>query len=376
MSYSLSILVPTINRYPYLKELIYLINSFNSLEIELVIQDNSTDNSEFLSYLNKNKYPWINYSYSSGYLTSVENFDKAVMNSKGEYLCFIGDDDGVVRNVTTYVYWMKKNNIDALRGGRSDYYWPETGINGGFLYNDTISKKVQILKPITELNYMLSNGCQGLSKIPLLYTGIVKKSILEEIYKIGGTYFPGASGDIANGVALCFLVKKYAYIENPIVISGTSRNTGGGVHKTKKRRLELTDVSFISKTTVTDWEKTIPPIWSGLLVWPESAIKALRYMSKEIYIDKVNLNLSLAAFAVKNKSYFNLAYRFAKSKSKFIFYFLFIIVKYVFTGVLDKVIRFKTQNKKCIGGDIHYNVKNIFDAENILYQKIGDIKDL
>lgn len=376
MSYSLSILVPTINRYPYLKELIYLINSFNSLEIELVIQDNSTDNSEFLSYLDNKKHSWINYSYSSGYLTSVENFDKAVKNSKGEYLCFIGDDDGVVRNIITYVHWMKKHNIDALRGGRSDYYWPETGINGGFLYNDTISKKVQILKPITELNYMFNNGCRGLSKIPLLYTGIVKKTILEEIYKIGGTYFPGASGDIANGVALCFLVEKYAYIENPIVISGTSKNTGGGVHKTKKRRLQLTDVSFISKTTVADWEKSIPPIWHGLLVWPESAIKALRYMSKESYIDKLNLNLSLAAFAVKNKSYFNLAYRFAKSKSKFIFYFLFIIVKYVFTGILDKVVRFKTQHKKCIGGDIHKNVKNIFDAENILYQKIGDIKDL
>ena len=48
MGYLLSIVVPTKNRYYYLKSLIKLVQSFNSNEIELVVQDNTENNSEIL----------------------------------------------------------------------------------------------------------------------------------------------------------------------------------------------------------------------------------------------------------------------------------------------------------------------------------------
>ena len=44
----LSIVVPTKNRYYYLLKLIELVESIGSPELELVIQDNSDDNDEFL----------------------------------------------------------------------------------------------------------------------------------------------------------------------------------------------------------------------------------------------------------------------------------------------------------------------------------------
>ena len=113
MGYLLSIVVPTKDRYIYLEKLVDLIISFQTEEIELVIQDNSKDNAKFNDFISEriNRHSWIKYYYNSQYLTSVQNFDCAVKNCTGDYICFIGDDDGVVRNITRYTKWMKENDI-------------------------------------------------------------------------------------------------------------------------------------------------------------------------------------------------------------------------------------------------------------------------
>ena len=86
----LSIVVPTKDRYQYLKVLISLIDSFKSDEIELVIQDNSEDNKDFLLFLSEGDYSFINYNYTKGQIPMSTNSDKAILNSNGEYICFIG----------------------------------------------------------------------------------------------------------------------------------------------------------------------------------------------------------------------------------------------------------------------------------------------
>ena len=52
----LSIVVPTKNRYYYLKYLIRLVDNLHSEEVELVIQDNSDYNNEFVEYLKKKSF--------------------------------------------------------------------------------------------------------------------------------------------------------------------------------------------------------------------------------------------------------------------------------------------------------------------------------
>ena len=48
----LSIVVPTKNRYIYLFELIKLLASFKRTDFEMVIQDNSTNNKQFIDNIN------------------------------------------------------------------------------------------------------------------------------------------------------------------------------------------------------------------------------------------------------------------------------------------------------------------------------------
>jgi glycosyltransferase involved in cell wall biosynthesis len=371
MSYIVSIIVPTKNRYQYLKYLIALIDSFKLDELELVIQDNSDNNGEIVEYLRQFSNENIRYFHTNEKLSMSGNADKAVLNSTGEYVCFIGDDDGICRNIIDCVKWMKTNGIDTLRTGLTMYTWDDYNKS---IFKNNLSQTLRFKKtspqyffvdPVKELEYCLNIGFQNLANMPLLYTGIVKREILDEVYKIGKTYFPGGSPDISNGVVLCFYSKSHAIINTPIVISGTSLMTGGGILRKKGRTTNLEDVDFISQSVKDNWEPNIPRIWSGRLAWPESGIKALKYVKQEDFLKKMNYNYMFASFSFYYKKYFTVAFRFAPSKIKFLLSYIKIFISVFFRVSKNRLQSFFDPDTSH-GMIIVRNVKSIIDAENFL----------
>lgn len=145
----LSIVVPTKNRYYYLKYLIQLIENLHSDEIEMVIQDNSDDNSDFLDYLKVNNFDFIRYDYTKGQIPMSDNADKAVLNSTGEYICFVGDDDGVTNYIIDGVHWMKENGIEVVKSASLNYFWPDApqGHSSEIIFLP-FSGKVEFLNPL------------------------------------------------------------------------------------------------------------------------------------------------------------------------------------------------------------------------------------
>jgi len=370
MSYPISVVVPTKNRYKYLKSLIELIIGFETDELELVIQDNSDNNQEFEEWLASKKYPWLKYYYCSDKLTSIQNFDFAINNSTGDYVTFIGDDDGVTRTIIECSKWMKKNNVEALRSAKSIYNWMESGM-GGVLYSERLSKKVEYINPIKELQKILRNGCQGIDNIPVTYVGIVKKKVLSKIYKDYGTYFPGgASADIANGVALCFYVKRYIKINIPIVITGDSKCTGGVADRAKP--LKFSDVPFMAKAYGEQWEGDLPKYWLGVIVWPESAIKSLRALKKEEFITYINYNKIIASSIIKAGSKFSVFYQYGSSSFAIWNEILGIKLKRYYRGVMKRLVQFLSLGKYSYKNYRFSEVRDIIKAE----EKLLSITDI
>ena len=248
----LSIVVPTKDRYKYLKHLISLIDSFNSNRIELVLQDNTANNEEFLDFLKQKEYPYIKYFYNKEQLSVSYNSDLAILNSTGEYVCFIGDDDGVLPNIIDCVKWMKKNDIDALRPAITIYNWPDfwdIGKNklSKALFYDSFSYAVNEHNSIEELQELANHGFVHIYTIPKVYQGIVKRKCLNEIYKISGTYSPGPSPDMATAVALSFVVKNFVVINLPVILIGQGQTVGGGERKLKGGVKKVDEVPFCQK---------------------------------------------------------------------------------------------------------------------------------
>lgn len=362
----LSIVVPTKNRYQYLYCLVDLIRGFESNDIELVIQDNSDDNTEFVNYLDKVKYSWLSYYYRWDRLTSIENFDMGLRNCKGEFVCFIGDDDGVTHHIIECARWMKKNNIQAVRSAKTYYNWPEV-TPGGLITCETSKKVIEFLNPIEELKKILNEGCQFLENIPVTYAGLVKREVLESIYSVYGTYFPGgASADIANGVALCFYVKRYVKVNIPIIITGTSKNTGGVSNRNKP--LPFTEVPFISKSVADNWEGILPSYWLGPLVWPESAIKSLRAIGKESFILELDHNKIMARTVMRYRFRREELEPYIKSGVKVKTNILRYWLRYYFNGMIGKTITILSRGRKGLHQRRAIGAETIVEAENRLMQ--------
>lgn len=329
----ISIIIPTKNRYSYLKCLIQLLVSYQKHEMEIVIQDNSDDNSSFIDFLDTIKYDNLKYHYCSSALSVIENSNLAVNHSSGEYVCFIGDDDGVMPRIADFALWMKVNNIDSAITNRPNYYWPDIihklhDFSGSLSYF-RFTNKVKYLDPMKELDTCLKKGGSSLENMPRLYHGIVSRKCLDKLYIMCSSYFPGPSPDMANAVALSTFVEKHVYFDYPLIIAGVGFSSTGGAGVRKNHIGKLEDISFLPKDTIANWETGIPKIWTGQTIWAESAIKALRVTNNEVFLRKFNYNYLYASFFVFHIRLIRNYFQFVRG-----FFSIFQIMYYMFLIVL------------------------------------------
>ena len=371
MDYLLSIIVPTKDRYYYLEYLIQLIKSYKTNEIELVIQDNTYDNTEILDYIERLDYPHLKYFYNKNHLSQSENSDQAILNSTGEYVCFIGDDDAVTRNIVECVKWMKINNYDILKSEAALYRWPsfkETPELAASMMIANYSGGVKILDNKEELIKCIDNSFIGLRNMPKVYNGIVKRSLLNEIYNRTGTFFPGPSPDMANAVALAVLYPSCVYIDFPIIIGGRSGISGGDPDKYKQHGCaRIEDVPQLPIDAAEKWEKELPKIWCVETVWPESGIKALKSLNATEYLNMIDYEKILARFVVQRRWFWKMALKKSKNKVKF----AYLTIK----GFWNKKINAKKMSTNLAKGvsennlNVIHDIDNIIQVENIIAEK-------
>lgn len=303
----LSIVVPTKDRYDCLKCLIALIDGFKCPDIEMIIQDNTCDNTAFLKYLNESEYSFVKYYYTQEQISVCDNSELAILHATGEYISFIGDDDGVVQCIMEYVSWMKQNSIDALIVQNPIYTWP--GVQSkvfdfsGTLMLKKSKGKLTPISPLLELRKVLSMGGVTLARLPRIYQGIVSRHALEQLHEACGTFFPGPSPDMANAVALSFIIKKCFYLDLPLIISGQSKKSSAGMGASHQHKGEIKSVPFLPQNCEALWEKSIPRIWTGETVWAESCVKALKNMGHDELYSEFNLNALYAKFLLNNSQY-------------------------------------------------------------------------
>lgn len=375
----LSVVIPTKDRYKYLKKLISLIDSYNLNELELIIQDNSFDNSEIIQFLNLKPRTYLKYFYCKDSISMTENVDLAIHNSSGEYVCLLGDDDGFLPNIVNCVKWMKSNNIDALQTAVTIYNWPdffdfEGKDTNGELHLDNFSNEINEIDCIKSLQQLSNRGFRHIYTIPKVYQGIVKRSCLDEVYKIGETYSPGPSPDMATAVALSFVVKKFITINLPVIIVGQSVHVGGGERLLKGGVKNIDDVPFLPNGAKNKWSNRIPKVWCSQTVWPESAIKAIEYMNKEKDI-KINYEFILAWFIETHPEEKNMALNL--SRNKVILYIYLIYYRFlapIIYSIRRLIIFFKFNNNRIENNDnLVSDISDIEQASNYLVKRYSKI---
>jgi glycosyltransferase involved in cell wall biosynthesis len=377
----LSIVVPTINRYDTLKPLLEALLNWESCEFEIVIHDNSADNKDFLFLLNQYADERIKYYYQSGYLSAIENCDLAISKANGQYICFIGDDDGLSFKIIDLCKWMSSQNIDSAYCNIALYTWPDSqhskSVNYGYngiLILPKFSDIIELVNLEDEYNKVLTSGGQSMYRIPRVYQGVVSKKCLDLLNNQLGTYFPGPVPDMSNAMGLYGKVTRHCYVDLPVIISGHSKKSMSGKNSRREHQGEIKSEKSLPLQTGSNWDSFIPFFWSAPTIWAQACIEATKRIGES---GRLNLfkyhKLYASCFVYCNYSFYS---RVLKS----IFYKRSFIQRYLilFKTILHITLLFNRRAfnyfKKIIFGIHGYQNSDIFAAMKKCDSLISDIK--
>jgi glycosyltransferase involved in cell wall biosynthesis len=383
----LSLLIPTRNRGTYCLNVIQSILKFEYSNFELVVHDNSDDKilSSFISD-NIDDERFI-YKYSSAALSTIGNVNAVIDLAKGDYLCMIGDDDGVTHDIFSLVEWMKKNSIDAVKPSLSLMYrWPDAceilpSFRGdkGNLEIINFTGNIEVYDVNKELDLLLSNGGQNylMRQLPKLYHGIVSKEKLETVKETTGNYTGGLSPDIYWVGALSNLIEQIYVIDYPVTISGVcAAPLKQGGHLSKIEKLE--DAPHFRARGKYEWSQVVPRFYCAENIWADSFFAALK--DNKMYAQQSKFNLTYLSALLYNKYPKNreLIVSNYKKNAKFILArnfpicILLISSKWIkFTDLFNRALRKlkvqdKTNNFLMIQSLTYRNVSSIFEANSLL----------
>jgi len=305
--YIISIVIPTKNRQEYAFKTIKQILLSPEPDIQVVIQDNSDDNKleEMLKSLMFDKR--LKYNYSAGILSFVDNFAVAVSHSDGEYICIIGDDDGINHEIVELSRWAKENNIDAIKPAvNTVYIWPDTGIiandkkaNSGYMTLGKVSSNTKFVETKPELIKLLQNGCQKYLSLELvkLYHGIVRRTKIEIVKEKTGKYFGGLSPDIYGAVSLSITIPKVLCIDYPLTIAGVCKKSGSADSVTGKHIGKYENAPHLKGHSNYEWSPEVPKFYSVETIWADSSLAAIKDMRHQNMLNEYKEE-SLVAYCI------------------------------------------------------------------------------
>ncbi|OWP85197.1 hypothetical protein BWK59_01250 [Flavobacterium davisii] len=305
----LSIAIATKNREKYciesIKSILLLLNND---DIEITVADNS-DTEQVKIFVEEINHPSIKYIYDNGSVSSIENFNRAMELTTGEYVMLIGDDDTILPSAIDIAKWAKYNNVDSVCCKKTiTYFWPNAHprFPKGLLKIPKIEKDKKIkIDPNKELVNLLEGGLVNYMfyNVPKSYHGIVKKSIMDEIKRITGNYYGALSPDIFSVVAISLISKNHYIINNPITIAGVCPSSTTSAQIKGAHAGLLKDMPhFKNRKEKYTWSSKIPEFYSVTTTWGDSGLNALRSMGRSDYEFFFNVYPLIAQSILMNRS--------------------------------------------------------------------------
>lgn len=385
MKYILSIVIPTKNRSYYCLYAVKQILSLNMPDVEICIQDNSDtdDLNKELSQLNTES---IVYNYHPGILSFVDNFSEAVSLAHGDYLCMIGDDDGILPVIMNLVEDMKKQKAEAaIPALNFIYFWPsnqgiiEKGDNGVLIshlsseYKLHSGKQVNSSRAVIEL---LKNGIQNYTSfdMPRLYHGVVRRDTLEKIKEKTGRYFGGLTPDMYMATSLSLVCNKVIRVNYSVTISGICPTSGSSDSATGKHTGDLSHAPHFRGHVDYKWDDLVPSFYSVDTIWADTLFHTLKDFHREDLFKYYNMSLFAGICVEKYPEYGNTVLTHAYNRSISANSIKIELCKYKFKQLSLRALRKikrslsggrrKTTIKECNIGDISAAQKRIMEMKS------------
>jgi len=305
----LSIVIATRNRIPYAISAIQSILEIQDTRLELVVQDNS-DSRGLEAFVKDNlRDGRLRYQYTQSPLSFVGNFNAAVEMATGEYVCVIGDDDGVNPEILDAAAWAKSNSVDCLAiKTMVGYLWQGTGVSstlftkivGGTLSIWDFRGFIMEANAEDEMQKFVRNGAASYLDLdlPKLYHGLVHRRCLQAIHRKTGAFFGGLSPDIFASLAIACVAGRVVTTDYPLTIPGACAVSGSVLEGSLKRHSrKLEDAPHLRHRGYYQWCELVPRVYTVETLWADSGINALLAMGRNDLVRQLN-RPKLAAYCI------------------------------------------------------------------------------
>lgn len=311
----LSLIIPTKNRKVYLLNLLGEIvrqqDSQSLGNVEVIVHDNS-DELGLEAELAALGADYIRYFHTADRIGVHENFERAVAKARGDYLCAIGDDDGIILPAALpLLAEAKAKGIEAVQSERIFYSWPGVrhrlwGDSGGRAVYEHLyaGLKDHVRDPAQSIDEVFASGSlEGLGRLPRVYHGYVARAAMDRLREKCGSCFPGGSPDMANAAALAGIVDKLWISRTVTHITGHSKGSGGGEGAAGIHHAELEDAVLLHPESRENWTPGIPRYWSGMTVYAQAAVEGARAGAARVSVPFNFRRLCAACLVYQAKSY-------------------------------------------------------------------------
>ncbi len=222
----LSIVIPTRDRAAYIAASVATALQSSDAPIEVLVLDNaSVDGTQEIVGAIKN--PRVRYSRCEQRLSMRDNFERGLGLARGDFIGFIGDDDGILGGTPATVLKLFENvEIQAVAAARAHYYWPDlVGSRRGSALLPR-GAGVELRESRSQLRTLLETS--DYYRLPCIYHGFVRRSLIERNSK--HRFFLSSQVDIYSAIALSMAGVTFAFSHAPLVINGGSSRSNGASH--------------------------------------------------------------------------------------------------------------------------------------------------
>lgn len=235
-----SILIPTKNRSKYAIQAIKSALDCNHINFEVIVQDCS-DNDELKNEID-HSHRNLKYFRSPTGSSMTENWNNAIINSDGDYVTIIGDDDAIISDALLWAdFYLRQEKVDIINGISATYQWPDCGF---------IPWR-NMLAFHTGMNFKIQHDCKsvlqralryqpGIGTGPGIYRNFISRSLLKRIHQKRGAYILDAIPDFDSGHIGLALANGMIKSDRTLFVSGhSSVSNSGRMRFTKAQQKSL-----------------------------------------------------------------------------------------------------------------------------------------
>lgn len=222
-----TVIIPTRERADVLVFALRTVLAQDYDSLEVIVSDNASADGtrDAIAAISD---PRVRYVNTGQRVSMAENWEFALGHATGDWIALMGDDDGLMPgSLNSVAEIARETGVRAIRSRVCKYSWPSmtkkpfgrmvVPLGDGYEVRETRLWQERVL-----------NGVSGYASLPILYNGgFVGGDVIAAMRKARGKVYFSSSPDVYSAMAICSLVDRFTFVNEPLAISGASSHSTG-----------------------------------------------------------------------------------------------------------------------------------------------------